>query len=328
MRQTPPRWIATAAMTVLLLATPGSARAGKLSWLDDVVQEVVREAEAGGKVAARGTDDAIRAGKTGGRLFVREAADEGLDVVARRAEGVARAGAKAAGEPSEALLRSRFDRLVTGSPEMARTFANLTPAEKRLVVEMGETARRLAIRYPGQAEPMIRELGTEGLTAVRVFGDDVAETLAKEGSGGLGVLRKTGRGGWDFFTTKVLPNKGKLAAAGVLGLYLADPDKFVDTAGRATKYAVEQFAKAGLSLAGAVGDATVRGLGGSFGSLLASWGIGPATARAIGIGAAVLVVALSLMVLLGAPIRWIFRPFGWMARLVGFGRKPAASALR
>ena len=328
MRQTPSRWIASAALAVLLLAAPGSARAGKLSWLDDVVQEVVREAEAGGKVAARGTDDALRAGKTGGRLFVREAADEGLDAVARRAEGVARAGAKAAGEPSEALLKSRFARLVSGSDEMARTFANLAPAEKRLVVEMGETARRLAIRYPGQAEPMIRELGTEGLTAVRVFGDDVAETLAKEGSGGLGVLRKTGRTGWDFFTTKVLPHKGKLAAAGVLGLYLANPDKFVDTAGRATKYAVEQFAKAGVALAGVVGDGAVRGLGNSFGSLLASWGIPVSVARMIGIGLAVLVVAASLLVLVGAPVRWMFRPFGWMGRLVGIGRKPAASTLR
>jgi hypothetical protein len=327
MRYCPSRWIATAA-TVLLLTAPGMARAGKLSWLDDVVQEVVREAEAGGKAVARGSDEAIQASKTGGRLFVREAADEGLDVVARRAEGVARAGSKAAGEPSEALLKSRFDRLVTGSPEMARTFANLAPAEKRLVVEMGETARRLAIRYPGQAEPMIRELGTEGLTAVRVFGDDVAETLAKEGSGGLGVLRKTGRTGWDFFTTKVLPNKGKLAAAGVLGLYFANPDKFIDTAGRATKYAVEQFARAGLSLAGMAGDAAVRGLGGSFGTLLSSWGIPVSVARVVGIVAAVLVVALSLLVLVGAPVRWMLRPFGWVARLIGIGRKPAASALR
>ena len=328
MRLSRPRWFAKAAATALLLAAPGMARAGKLSWLDDVVQEVVREAEAGGKVAARGADDALHAGKTGGRLFVREAADEGLDVVARRAEGLARAGKGAVAEPSEALLKARFSKLVSGSDEMARTFANLAPAEKRLVVEMGETARRLALRYPGQAEPMIRELGTEGLTAVRVFGDDVAETLAKEGPAGLGVLRKTGRGGWDFFTTKVLPNKGKLAAAGVLGLYIANPDKFVDTAGRATKYAVEQFARAGVALAGVVGDGAVRGLGNSFGALLASWGIPLSVARVIGIGLAVLVVAASLLVLLGAPVRWMFRPFGWMARVVRGHGKPAASTLR
>lgn len=326
MRQSSPRWIATAAALVML-AAPGVARAGKLSWLDDVVREVVREAEAGGKAAARGADEAAGSLKAGGRLFVREAADEGLDAVARRAEGLARAG-KAVEEPSEALLKSRFARLVSGSDEMARTFAALAPAEKRLVVEMGETARRLAIRYPGQAETMIRELGTEGLTAVRVFGDDVAEALAKEGPASLGVLRKTGRNGWEFFTKKVLPHKGKLAAAGVLGLYLANPDKFVDTAGRATKYAIDQFARAGVSLAGAVGDATVRGLGGSFGDWLAARGIPVSVARTVGIGLAVLVVAASLLVLLGAPIRWMLRPFGWMGRLFRIGRRPAASAFR
>jgi hypothetical protein len=328
MRLRSTRWIATAAAAASLLAAPGSARAGKLAWLDDVVREVVREADAGGKVAARGADEAGGAARSVGKLFVREAADEGLDVVARRAEGLARAGSKAAEEPSEALLKARFSRLVPDQADLARTFATLAPAEKRLVVEMGETARRLAIRYPGRAEPMIRELGTDGLAAVRVFGDDVAETLAKEGPASLGVLRKTGRTGWRFFNDKVLPNKGKLAAAGVLGLYLADPDKFVDTAGRATRYAVEQFARAGVALAGAVGDATVRGLGGSFEALLASWGIPASVARVVGIGAAVLVVLGSLLVLVGAPVRWMLRPFRWAFRLAGIGRKSAASALR
>jgi len=309
-----PRRIATAALAVLL-AMPGAARAGKLSWLDNVVKEVVREAEAGGKVAARGADDVAGAARAGGRLFVREAADEGLDVVARRAEGLARAGRAAVVEPSEALLQSRFSRLLKAEPDVARTFAALAPAEKRLVVEMGEAAQRLARRYPGQAEPMIRELGTEGLAAVRVFGDDVAPTLAREGASSLGVLKKTGRSGWDFFTTKVLPNKGKLAAAGVLTLFLADPDRFVDTAGRATQYAVEQFTRAGVALAGAVGGGAVRGLGGTLGAL-AAWGIYAAAARAVGVGLAVLVVAVSLMVLVGAPVRWALRPFGWAYRLV------------
>ena len=63
-------------------------------------------------------------------------------------------------QPSEALLQSRFTRLLSNDPEAARTFATLAPAERRLVVEMGETAQRLARRYPGQAETMIRRLGT------------------------------------------------------------------------------------------------------------------------------------------------------------------------
>jgi hypothetical protein len=317
------RWIVAAALAVLL-AAPGTARAGRLSWLDDVVQQVVREAEAGGKTVARGSDTA---GRVGGRLFVREAADEGLDVVARRAEDLAKAGKSAGAAPTEALLRQRFARLVKDQPELAKTFTALAPAEKRLVVEMGETARRLALRYPGQGEAMIRELGTEGLTAVRVYGDDVAEALAKEGPSALGVLRKTGRGGWDFFTTKVLPNKGKLAAAGVLTLFLANPDKFVDTAGKITEYAVQQFGKAGVALAGAIGNGAVRGVGGLFGSMLATLGIGPETARIVGIGLAVLVVAVSLMILVGVPLRWLFRPFGWLGRLFR-GRKAEASAVR
>jgi hypothetical protein len=318
-----PRWIASAAL-VAILVMPGTARAGKLAWLDDVVKEVVREAEAGGKVAARGADEAIQAGKSGGRLFVREAADEGLDVVARRADDLAKMGRSAGAAPTEALLESRFSKLLKAEPDVARTFATLASAEKRLVVEMGETAQRLARRYPGQAEPMIRSLGTEGLSAVRVFGDDVAEGLAKEGASSLGVLRKTGRTGWDFFTTKVLPNKGKLAAAGVLTLFLADPDKFVDTAGRATQYAVEQFAKAGVSLAGAISGGAVRGLGNTLGAFLAAWGIDAGMARVIGVGMAVLVVLVSIMILIGAPIRWLFRPFGLVLRLFR-GKKATAS---
>lgn len=320
-----PRGMATAALAVLVLlaGVASEARAGKLSWLDEVVREVVREAEAGGKIAARGADEVGGAAGRGARLFVREAADEGLDVVARRADVVARAGKSAGAAPTEALLQSRFARLIKAEPEMARTFNALAPAEKRLVVEMGETARRLALRYPGRAEPMIRELGTEGLAAVRVFGDDVAEVAAREGTSAIGVLKKTGRTGWDFFTTKVLPNKGKLAAAGVLTLFLADPDKFIDTAGRATEYAAEQFARAGVALASSAGNGAVRGLGGSFGSALAAWGIGGGIARGIGIALAVLIVLASVMVLVGAPLRWMFRPLGWAYRLVR-GRKATA----
>src|SRR4029077_16390739 len=130
--------------------------------------------------------------------------------------------------------------------------------EKRLVVEMGETAQQLARRYPREAETMVRRLGPDGLTAVRVFGDDVAEVLVKEGPESLGVLRKAGRGGWSFFTTQVLPHKKKLAAAGVLAAFLANPDKFVDYAGQATEYAVREFAKAGVQLAGAGGGGRGR----------------------------------------------------------------------
>ena len=157
---------------------------------------------------------------------------------------------------------------------------------------------------------MVRRLGPEGLTAVRVFGDDVAEVLVKEGPESLGVLRKTGRGGWSFFTNQVLPHKKKLAAAGVLAAFLANPEKFVDYAGQATEFAVREFAKAGIQLASAVGGGAARGLETSIGQTLAAYGLDFPVFRYLGMGLAGLVVVLSLLVIVGLPIRWMFRPFG------------------
>ncbi len=308
----------------LALAVPAPARAGKLSWLDEVVQEVVREAEAGGKVVVRGGDGASTALRGTRRLFAREA-DEGLEVLARRSDDLARAGHKAE-TAGEALLQKRFTRLLPHDPDSVRTFAALAPAEKRLVVEMGETAQRLARRYPGQAEGMIRALGTEGLSAVRVFGDDVAEVLVKEGTGGLGVLRKTGRGGWAFFTGTVLPHKKKLIAAGVLAAFLADPDRFVDYAGRATEYAVREFARAGVQIAGAVGGGAARGLEASVSEFLGRHGLDFAAARYLGMGLAGLVVLFASMVIVGLPVRWVLRPITRPLRwLRGKRGKPEAA---
>ena len=115
--------------------------------------------------------------------------------------------------------------------------------------------------------------GRKGLSAVRVFGDDVAEVIVKEGPESLSVLRKAGRGGWSFFTNQVLPNKKKLAAAGVLAVFLANPEKFVDYAGQATEFAVREFAKAGIQLASAAGLGAARGLETSIGHTLASYGL-------------------------------------------------------
>src|SRR5262249_33345049 len=146
-------------------------------------------------------------------------------------------------------------------------------------------------------------LGPEGLTAVRVFGDDVAEVLAKEGTESLGVLRKTGRGGWSFFTTQVLPHKKKLAAAGILAAFLANPEKFVDSAGQATEFAIREFARAGIQLAASVGGGAVRGLENTIGEALASYGLDLPVLRYLGMGLAGFVVVLSLMVIVGLPIR-------------------------
>lgn len=308
--RSPRHRLLTAGLMLALALLPASARAGGLSWLDEVVQRAVREAGAGGKTAARQT----------GRLFAREG-DETLQALARRSDDLGRL-ARRGEAPAESALRTRFARLVGQEPEMARTFANLAPAEQRVVLELGETARRLAVRYPGQAEPMIRRLGTEGLSAVRAYGDDVAEVIVKEGPESVNVLRKTGRTGWEFFNTKVLPNKGKLAAAGVLGLFLANPEKFVDTAGRATQYAVDQFARAGIRLAGAIGGGASRGLESAIGRTLASWGIDSSATRKLGMIGAGLVALLASMVVLGLPTRWLFRPLTWPLR-AAMGRRRA-----
>lgn len=309
-------------LAVLALSLPSSARAGKLSWLDEVVQQVVTEARVGGRAAVRNGDTATHAA---GRLFVREA-DEGLEVVVRRSEDLARGGRRV-DRPAEALLQKRFTQLLRHDPEAVRTFSALAPAEKRLVVEMGETAQRLARRYPDEAETMIRRLGTEGLSAVHVYGDDVAEVLVKEGPEGVGILRKTGRGGWSFFTREVLPHKKKLAAAGVLAAFLANPEKFVDYAGKATEYAVREFSKAGVQLATAVGGGAARGLETSISQALANHGLDYALVRYLGMALAGLVVVLATLVLLGMPVAWLFRPLTRPLRwLVGRARAGRATA--
>ena len=309
------------AAMAMALALPAPARAGKLSWLDEVVREVVRDAKSGGRAAARESDEAAAAAVRGGaRLFVHEA-EEGLEIAAKRSEELARVGRKVE-QPTEALLQARFSRLLRHDPEALRTFATLAPAEKRLVVEMGETAQRLARRYPANAEPMIRALGTEGLSAVRVFGDDVAEVLVKEGPESLGVLRKTGRGGWTFFTRDVLPHKKKLAAAGVLTAFLLNPEKFVDYAGQATEYAVREFGRAGVKLAGAVGGGAAKGLEASVSEALARHGLDFAALRYLGMAAAGAVVVLATMVSSAC------RSAGSSGRSGGCSEEPSASETR
>ncbi len=209
---------------MLVLVLPGVASAGKLSWLDDVVQEVILEAKAGGKGLVRGGDGARTEIRRVGRLFVTHDADETLEQLVRRSDELARAGRRVE-QPTEALLQARFSRLLKQDPQTLRAFEALEPAEKRLVVELGETAQILARRYPREAETMVRRLGPEGLTAVRVFGDDVAEVLVKEGPESLSILRKTGRGGWSFFTEPDSSAQEKAGGGGHPGRFHGQPGK-------------------------------------------------------------------------------------------------------
>jgi hypothetical protein len=307
-------------LAAAFLGQPGVVYAGKLSWLDDLVQEVILEAKAGGKSLVRGTDGAKTEIRGAGRLFLTRDADETLEQLVRRSDELARAGRRVE-QPTEALLQARFSRLLKQDPQNLRAFGALKPAEKRLVVELGETAQILARRYPHEAETMVRRLGPEGLTAVRVFGDEVAEVLVKEGPESLSVLRKTGRGGWSFFTHQVLPHKKKLAAAGILAAFMADPERFVDYTGQATEFAVREFARAGIQLASAIGGGAAKGIETSIGQTLAAYGLDFPALRYLGMGLAGLTVVLAFLVVVGLPVRWMFRPFGWvMRRIVGRGQ--------
>jgi hypothetical protein len=299
-------------LPLLVLARP--AQAGKLSWLDDIVREVIAETRTGTRGLVKGGDAARIELRSAGRLFVQHDAEEGLEQLVKHSDDLSRAGRRI--EPvSESLLQSRFSRLLGHDPQALRSFSALKPAEKRLVVEMGEAARRLAQRYPKEAESMVRQLGPEGLTAVRVFGDDVAEVMAKEGPETLNVLRKTGKGGWAFFTHQVMPHKKKLLAAGVLAAFLANPDRFVDYAGQATEYAVREFAKAGVALAAAAGSGAAQGIESSVGQFLSDHGLDQPFFRYVGMALAGLVAVVSLLVIAGLPIRLMLSPVTWPLRL-------------
>jgi hypothetical protein len=314
-RSTASQAAGNALVSLLLLVMTGSAQAGKLSWLDEVVREVIAETRGGGKSLARGGETAKFELRNAGRLFASHDAEEGLEQLIKRSDELGRAGRRI-DQPTEALLQSRISRLLEHDPQALRSFATLKPAEKRLVVEMGEAARRLAERYPERAETMVRQLGPEGLAAVRVFGDDVAEVMVKEGPESLNVLRKTGKGGWSFFTHQVLPHKKKLAAAGVLAAFLVNPDKFVDYAGQATEFAAREFAKAGITLASALGNGASQGLESAIGRSLAAYGLDQPLFRYFGIALASLVAVGSLLVIVGIPVRVMLRPLVWPIRLL------------
>ncbi len=91
------------AAVLFLVATPG-AFAGKASWLDDLIKQVVRDAGREGKSAVRTGEKSFA--KSSARLFA-NGADEGLETIAKRFDSFASAGKKLE-QPAEALLDARF----------------------------------------------------------------------------------------------------------------------------------------------------------------------------------------------------------------------------
>lgn len=296
------RHAARLALALLFASTIApAARADRLAWLDGVLRGVVRQTREELGAAARPIDEAL----------VRSSSD--LDTIAREADGWGRASLRS----SDLSDETRFARLVGPDQDALRTFRQLSSSEKRLVTRLGEAARMVTRRHPERAEQMIRSLGPEGLSAVRAYGDDVAEVIVREGPDSINVLRKTGRPGWRFYTDVVLNHKAKLAAAGVLAAFLANPDQFIDSAGKITDFAVEQFARAGVDLAGAMGQGAARGLDRAMGGILARFGLDSSPIRLIATLGVGLIAVLSFMVLLGLPLRLLFRPFTWPIRALG-----------
>lgn len=285
-------------LSIAVLYQSTTAFAGSLSWLDDFVQASMRQA------------DPKMVSSRPARLFARETAelgDDSLSILARRTDELSGLARKTE-EPAAGLMDARFSRLVGNDENMARDFAKLTPSEKKLAVVLGEAAQKIARRFPGQADTMIRKMGADGLSAVAVYGDEVAEVLAIEGPQAVTVLRKTGRPGWKFFTEKVLPNKQKLAAAGILTAFMTSPEEFVDMAGQATEFAVRQFASAGIELATAVTGGAISGLETAVGNWLESQGLNFSAVRYFGMVLAGWVVLSSAMFLLGLPGRVAMAP--------------------
>lgn len=285
-------------LSIAVLYQSTTAFAGSLSWLDDFVQASMRQA------------DPKMVSSRPARLFARETAelgDDSLSILARRTDELSGLARKTE-EPGAGLMDARFSRLVGNDENMARDFAKLTPSEKKLAVVLGEAAQKIARRFPGQADTMIRKMGADGLSAVAVYGDEVAEVLAIEGPQAVTVLRKTGRPGWKFFTETVLPNKQKLAAAGILTAFMTSPEEFVDMAGQATEFAVRQFASAGIELATAVTGGAISGLETAVGNWLESQGLNFSAVRYFGMVLAGWVVLSSAMFLLGLPGRVAMAP--------------------
>jgi hypothetical protein len=201
---------------------------------------------------------------------------------------------------TEKELLARFSRLSGVDDRLLTEFRALTPAQKQLVVELGEGAQTLLRRYPNEGPALLQKLDVSGLAQARTYGDfvfdgaywlqtdDVARALAstklsaeeastvarllslKQAPEVLtsehviplwkSVIRKTGAGAGKFWKTYVHPHKGKWLAAGLLATYLIMPEKFHDAAGQLTEYATRKLAELGLTVAGEIGQGVVRGL--------------------------------------------------------------------
>ena len=297
-----------------LVAAPARADV-KTRVYDKMMELIVTEARASGREAPDAAGSvALRATNQSFEAMLRS-----YDELTARA---AARGGRTLNTPSELVLEQRFRALSKGDAQLAEVFARLAPAEKKMLVELGETAGDLVRATPGNPAALVEALGPQGLAAVRAYGPDVAEVIVREGPESLNVLRKTGRPGWEFYTGTILAHRKKLAAAGVLSLYLANPEKFVDSVGRLTEYGARTLAEAGVAVAGAVATGAMAGLEGAIQERL---GLTDWVVRIIGLLAAVTATIMALLVLIGLPLRTALTPFLWPIQWLRRRGRPANS---
>jgi hypothetical protein len=300
-------WFSLAlAAAVCLVAGQPALAGGKMSVLEGLVRTAIEEGRGELKAGTKLAEDA-RLLRGGEELF---------ENAARQHEALLRSVGRIA-ELDEPTLAKRLTQLTArADSETVQTLAQMSMAERRFVVEAAETAGTLSRKFPNEASEMVRRLGPEGLSYTRVYGAEVAEVVLKEGPESIGVIRKGGRGAWAFFTDSVLPHKKKLAAAGVLAAFLASPDKFVDVTGRVTDYAVREFARAGVELASSLPSAVTGGIQVGVDRVLDRWGMNYAPLRWSAVAFLLVLAATATMRLVGWPVRSLFWPFKFAARLV------------
>jgi hypothetical protein len=290
-----------AAATLTVSTRP--AFAGKMNVLEGFVRAAIEEAKSGAKTGARLAED-TRLIRGGEELF--EKAAKQHDLLVRTAALVP--------ELDDPALARRITQLSRSDSEITKTLTQMSAAERRFVVEAAETAGTISRRFPAEAAEMVTRLGPEGLSYTRVFGPQVAEVVLREGPEVLGVIRKGGRSAWEFFTNTVLPNKKKLVAAGVFAAFLANPDKFVDLAGRATDYAVREFARAGVELASVLPGSMAGGIDAGVHRVLERWGLNYAPVRYSAVALLLAIAATAVIRLFGWPIRTVLKPFTFAVR--------------
>lgn len=235
---------------------------------------------------------ATSAARPGGKQL----AKGGVGIVLRESDDAAKLLARRTAPLADDVLTTRFNRLSGVDDTLRAEFRALAPAEKRLVVELGEGVQIALRRYPEDGLALIQKLDAGGLAQARTYGDfvldgahwlhtdDVAKALgaaklmpeeASTLSRALGlkalpetlqpehvaplwksVIRKTGEGSAVFWRTYIQPHKGKWLAGGLLATYLIMPEKFHDAAGNLTEYAARQLAELGI----AVSSGAVRGV--------------------------------------------------------------------